>query len=65
MAKVELVKAKAFEIDPTKKYIIVFDQQDVTIKDAVKLRKVMEGWGVKDAVSVMVRDISRVKVVEL
>lgn len=65
MAKVELVKAKAFEIDPTKKYIIVFDQQDITMEDADKLRKIMTEWDVKDAVSVMVRDTSRVKVIEL
>lgn len=65
MAKVELVKAKTFEIDPTKKYILVFDRQDVTIEDVDKLREIMVEWGVKDAVSVMVRDTSRVKVVEL
>lgn len=39
MTKVELVKARTFELDPKKFYLVVIDRKAITIEDAENLFK--------------------------
>lgn len=63
--QIEISKANLFEIDPSKKYILVLPREELTQEDATNLNKRLTEWGVADAVSVLVRDPSAIKVVEL
>lgn len=62
--EIEITKAQAFEIDPTKKYIIVLPRQEITQADAAVLNDKLKEWGA-DSVSVIISDPSEVKVVQL
>lgn len=62
--EVKVTKAKAFEIDPTKKYIIVFDKSEISMDDASKVNQTLHEWGA-EGISIAVGDPQNVKVIEL
>lgn len=61
--KIELVKGTAFELDPAKKYLIIFDSTQISMADAHSLNKALDGMGIK-GVTALIRDPGEVKVVE-
>lgn len=50
MSNINIRKAKIYQLDPSKKYLIVFDDRYITKEDA---RRVSEGLGIQ-GVAVMV-----------
>lgn len=63
MKRIEITKAKAFEIDPAKNYIIVLGA-DMTQSDAAALNKEFAKWGT-NAVTVVTRMPDDIKVIEV
>lgn len=61
MKKVELVKGTVFEVDPKKRYMLIFSKDDITPEDAVQLN-----IGTPDSVVVIIDgDPANVKVIEM
>lgn len=65
MTKVELVKAKTFELDPSKKYLITFDSRAITQQDIHILMNKLSEEGIK-IIAIVLRnsDGNTMKVIE-
>lgn len=64
MSKVELVKAATFELDPAKRYLVVFDNHAITKEDAAQVGRWMDDQGVKN-IGVFTKIPEGVRVVEV
>ena len=64
MTKVELVKGTAFELDASKRYLLVFDRHTITADDIHNLLKQLGKEGFKGLGVMLDGDPSTLKVME-
>jgi hypothetical protein len=67
LTEIKIVKAHTIEIDPTKRYLFVFDESTITLEDVHNFLGMVEGMGVKHpAVGLTIRGKpeSEMKVIE-
>lgn len=63
MVNIELIKAKTFELDPNKKYLIIFSQYDMSLDDAQKVMHKLEKQGIT-GLGIQVKNTNNLKIVE-
>lgn len=63
MSKVEVIQGKAVELDPNKKYIILFSRNDMSMDDAAQVGKALKNIGVT-SIGVMVENAENVRIVD-
>lgn len=64
MSEVRLTKARTFELDPKKKYLIEIKEDALTEADVADLGKKLEEMGIKDVVLVSLPKGKHLKIVE-
>lgn len=64
MSTVRLTKARTFELDPTKKYIIQVKQGAISKEDGVLLQDELKNMGIKNVVIVFLPKNQHLKIVE-
>lgn len=62
--KVELVKGTAFELDPAKKYVIVFNKGQVTQETVQDLNSMLSEQGITAIGLIVKGDTADIKVIE-
>jgi hypothetical protein len=64
MSEVRLTKARTFELDPAKKYLIQVKEGALAEEDVISLGKQLEKMGIKNAVFVILPKGKNLKIVE-
>lgn len=65
MTKVEIVKAKTFELDLAKKYSLIFDKRTISQEDVIRLTESLTKQGINGISVILKGDIDTVKMVEV
>lgn len=62
--KIEITKANAFEFDPSKKYLLVFDNTTITMDDVGSIQTQLNEMGMTGITVVLNGNINSMKVME-
>lgn len=61
--ELKITKARTFELDPAKKYLVILPAHDFSQEDAASVNKQFERWG-SDSCVVLSTDPEAIKIVE-
>lgn len=62
--RIQLIKAKTFELDPKKSYLIIIDRRTLTVEDTQSLVRQITRMGIKNLGVMVNGSVDNVKIVE-